>query len=431
LESAAIGGAILIKVMDSAGNPVSGATINLTLIGSSTISNTDTSNNSGALSIVGVPPAQNSYHVVVSKTGYSSDETYATSSSNPDPSKPDLTVLDNQVTEASFMIDKLSSLSFRSVDIVCTPVGGVNFTLSGAKKIGESIPKYLQSLSTDSTGMLFLNNIEWDTYDISSTDVYKHIAGITPFNPISLNPNNDKDVELVIVPKSAHGLLIAVKDIASGLPLSDALVRVVGPGGYDRTAETGRGYIEQTDWSLDSGENMYFASGMMRLTEAFGEYPPFGQMESGIFDTGASSNFYELSWSPQSQPVDTGDGSVRFQIATNAEVTATSTWDFLGPDGSSFSYYSVPGTPISPVHNGDRYLKYRVSLSTETAAATPAISNVSFTYTSDCIPPGQVFFSGLDEAEYNISVSKSGYTSASDSVDISKDWQMKTIELSI
>ena len=68
-------------------------------------------------------------------------------------------------------------------------------------------------------------------------------------------------------------------------------------------------------------------------------------------------------------------------------------------------------------------------LSTATATATPIISGVSLTYTSSCIPPGQVIFPGLSTGSYTINVSKSGYSVYSGDISISNGWQEQQINL--
>src|SRR5258708_819773 len=94
LESASLSGDLSINVLDASGNPVSLANVvvtNATVTPS--ISFTDTTNASGVLQLVGVPTSTQAYHVVVTKSGYSSDQTYQSGlGSNPHPVKPDATV---------------------------------------------------------------------------------------------------------------------------------------------------------------------------------------------------------------------------------------------------------------------------------------------------------------------------------------------------
>lgn len=447
LQSASSGGALIVQVLDSNGNPVSGATVVMQSTATSSITNTDVTNNAGLLNIIGVPQGLNVYHVSATKLGYSSDQTSPITTENPTPAKPDATVLNQQATQVTLTIDKMSSLHVTSVSPTCQPAGGLHFNVTGAKKTGEGIATYDQNLVTGSEGALDITPLIADTYTINPIDTSYDIAGITPLSPLLLNAGNDQNVQIVAVAKQSKALMVTVIDSATKLPLSDAMVSLSGAGGYNRTFVTGRGYTNQVDWSSGAGQDLftnlsaYFAddgnvntsvAGNVSLRKAFYAYSPSGWLESSTFDTGSASNFYTLSWSPASQPVAAGADSLKFQLASNEELTATSTWDYLGPDGTSGSYYTVSDSPIAAVHGGDRYLRYKTYLQTaSTTGATPLLSGVSFTYTSSCTPPGQVLFSGLTAGSYDISVSRAGYTSWSGSVSVSSDWANRVVELGI
>ncbi len=155
-----------------------------------------------------------------------------------------------------------------------------------------------------------------------------------------------------------------------------------------------------------------------------------GWLESSTFNTGSASNFYNIVWQPQDQPVDAGVDSVRFQIATgNAEVPAT--WNFLGPDGTAQSYYTTSDSNINPVHNNDQYLRYKIFLQTASSTFTPNIADVSFTFTSQCTPPGQVIFTGLLPDTYTLTISKSGYqNSVVNNITVPSSWQQQEVILS-
>jgi hypothetical protein len=117
-----------------------------------------------------------------------------------------------------------------------------------------------------------------------------------------------------------------------------------------------------------------------------------------------------------------GADSVGVQIAT-ATTTTPVAWDFLGPDGTSATYYTVPNTPINVIHSGDRYLRYKIYMATQDATTTPSVSDVAFTFTSSCTPPGQVIFSGLSAGNYHIHASKAGYADFDFDVSAGTDWQ--------
>jgi hypothetical protein len=45
------------------------------------------------------------------------------------------------------------------------------------------------------------------------------------------------------------------------------------------------------------------------------------------------------------------------------------------------------------------------------------------------VPPGQVFFTGLDLGDYDLTISKSGYQTFNDTVTISAPWQQREVLL--
>ncbi len=449
LQSASTGGALAVSVLDADGHPVSGATIDMTNTASSSVQDHDVTNNGGVLDIVGVPQGLNSYHVVASKAGYSSEQTYASGLGNPNPTKPDVTILTQQVTPLTLSIDHTASLHISSVTPMCAPVGGIHFSLAGTKVVGTNnsgapIFKYNQNFVTNGVGTFDLPSLEWDTYVLTPTDSFYDVAGITPLSPFVINPGNSQNVQIVVAPRQANSLMVTVVDNATQLPLSGATVHLTGAGGVDKTLITGQGFMNQADWSAGSGQDnltnpsKYFAddggvdtslAGTVKLKNSFGSYASFGRLESSTFDTGSVSNFYTLSWNPTSQPADAGANSLKFQLASNSVITATTTWNYVGPDGTDATYYTTNNSPIAGVHNGNEFMRYLALFSTAVATSTPILSGVSFTYTSSCIPPGQVMFSGLSTGLYNITVSRGGYTSWSGSVNISSGWQSQTINL--
>ena len=60
---------------------------------------------------IGGAATSSQYQIYVTKAGYSSTQTYARTSQNVNPTPGYLTVVDNQTTSATFVIDKLSTLT--------------------------------------------------------------------------------------------------------------------------------------------------------------------------------------------------------------------------------------------------------------------------------------------------------------------------------
>jgi hypothetical protein len=177
------------------------------------------------------------------------------------------------------------------------------------------------------------------------------------------------------------------------------------------------------------------STGNILLLQTSGHYTTnaTGTLESSTFDTGTTSNFYSLNWTPLSQPSST---SVAFQFATKPTSTSTfSTSDYLGPNGTHNTYFTVPGGTINPASNNNEFARYMAYLTTKTATTTPTVNDVSFTYTSGCLPPGQVIFQGLTASSnggYTLSVGYNGYaTTTVSSMSISSGWQSKPVQLQL
>lgn len=447
LETASTNGALFVQVFDASGQPIVDADVHVeNNQGTSSIVIDDSTNNNGLLQIVDAPPGVEAYEVTVSKSGYSTDMTYPSGDEdNPNPVKPHATVALQQLTQISFSIDRTSSLSISSMTDTCTPVPSVGFSLFGSKLIGTDpeILKYDASFSTNAAGDRNVSGLEWDTYDVDLTDGVYDLAGTIPLLPLSLNPDSTQDLKFIVTPKTPRTLLVTVKDASTQLPLTDATVRLEKTG-YDETLTTGQGFIRQTDWSGGSGQEDYVntteyfdsdgdirtndPAGEFHLRQILDEYQTSGWLISSTFDVGSSSaNFHQILWQPQDQPPPTGADSVRFQIATNNDKLA---WNFVGPDGTSASYYTAADQNINALHDGSRYLRYKAYLQTASTTWTPTISDVSFTFTSSCVPPGQALFTGLGAGTYTLTVSKSGYQQSTDTVSMDESWQQREITLS-
>ena len=426
LETTSGNGALFVKVIDANGQPLSNVDVSIRGQGTSTVVINEVTNNNGVLQIVDVPPGGFRYRVSATDAGYSSSTTYAMGLvSNPNPVNPDSTVLAGSVTQLTFAIDRLSSVRLHTVTPTCAPISSVPVSFVGAKKIGTSpdVYKFSGSYTTNGVGEIFLPEVEWDSYNISLGGSYI-MGGTIPLLPLSLSPGVAQDVYLLAKNPNPNALLVTVKDSATGLPVSDASVEV-SLGAFSNTQITNKGFFTQTDWSTGSGQEMFGSlsrfdssdgqieytanSGQVTLKDFFGSYASSGNLSSSWFDVGNSSTtLYALSWQPVSQASSTGMSSVRFQI-DSGDSTTTSTV-FIGPDGTSSSFYTSTSTAITGDHNNNRYFRYKLFLSTEDVSVTPIVSDVSVTFGTECIPHGQAYFSGLSNGAYTVTVSHPSYT---------------------
>jgi len=449
LEAAEGGGGLFVRVFNASGQPVSEANVLIeNTQGESPISFSDVTNQNGDLKLVGLPTGIEAYEITIGKEGYSSDQTYAEDEpQNPNPNKPHATVSEGGATGISFAIDKLSALDISTVTSSCIPIPFVEYNMQGTKTIGSDpvVYKYDNGGETGAQGTYSYSNLEWDTYTFRITDAAYNLAGSLPFLAFGLLPDSSQQATLVARTKNGNALLVTVKDKATGLPISGATV-VLDPDGSPSSSITGRGSMVQTDWSGGSGQTEYTdpkryfysdgnvetvtESGEIRLRETFPmTYASAGWLESSTFDVGIESSFYTLTWIPNDQPELSGATPVRIQLAGNVTNTPEDTWEFFGPDGTGDSYYTSSGVAIASVLNGSRYLRYRVFLSTEDDSVTPNLSELGFTYTSLCVPAGQVYRDSLSLGVLEIDTTHDDYETVAESTVIGADWQEYIVEM--
>ncbi|MFA5030791.1 MAG: carboxypeptidase regulatory-like domain-containing protein [Patescibacteria group bacterium] len=564
LETATDTGSLLITVFDSSGKPVPLADIHVTNTAvSPAVDITNTTDINGNLQLLSLPPSVEGYHVVVSKSGYSTDSTFPVSVGNPEPEKIDSTVAIQEATEISFAIDWLSTLNLSVLSQSCSAIGDIPFQFVGAKLVGKpNLAKYAESFQTAADGTLTINDLEWDDYDVTLNDpavsTY-NIAGFSPPNALNILPDTTVDWLLILAPKTTNAFLATVIDSSTKLPITGAQVHVTATG-YDTTLETGRGFLSQTDWWLGPGQDQYgdltqyesddgnidfistagqvtlassivassfseeftsitqedtgvttadwnMGSGLLQLPQSLGDYvgPATGQsvklnsesrlittatltssdvsnggtityylaadgvsfeqvtpgiehtfvtpgtdlrfkielntsdptitpqvfsvfiesnmkayvssgmLTSSTFDTNSESTYSVINWGPVSQITEVGEDSVRFQIATNND---NATWNYVGPDGTAGTYYTTSGSQISSTHENTRYIRYRLYLTTPDTAHSPVVTSVSIGYTSQCTPPGQVYFDNLSATEYTIEITHPNYWTYTETVNI-------------
>ncbi len=111
IESTTNGGTLIISVVGAAGIPIPGATVSITNASTSPIVNFSTfSDASGLVQLPGAPTSTE-YRISVSKSGYSSAQTYTRDATNQNPTPGYLTVVKGQTTTGTFAIDTLASLT--------------------------------------------------------------------------------------------------------------------------------------------------------------------------------------------------------------------------------------------------------------------------------------------------------------------------------
>src|SRR5581483_3064559 len=173
-----------------------------------------------------------------------------------------------------------------------------------------------------------------------------------------------------------------------------------GPGQANWSTSTPDQYY-QDDGNLDSNSS---PTGL-RLNKVSGHYVASGWAESSTFDTGTNqTNYTILTWQPTSQSAST---TLEFQVAANND---NATWNYVGPDGTSSTYFTTPGQDMGSSLDNKRYLRYKAFLATSDDKKTPVLTSIDLNFVTGCYTPGQVSFSALTAGNnYNLTVTLPGY----------------------
>ncbi|HVX91517.1 MAG TPA: carboxypeptidase-like regulatory domain-containing protein [Candidatus Paceibacterota bacterium] len=111
IETTTGGGTLRIVAVDASGNPVAGATVRI--YNPSTVPAVDVSTFTDSLgtALLGGAATSTNYQITVSKSGYSTAQTYDRDTNNQNPNPGHLTVVENQTTSGTFAIDVLSAFT--------------------------------------------------------------------------------------------------------------------------------------------------------------------------------------------------------------------------------------------------------------------------------------------------------------------------------
>ena len=232
LESESDGGTLSIVVFDANGVALPQATVHVANTTVTPVIDLSTQTDTqGRVYIPGSPPCISCYQITVTKPGYSTDRTYSQTEVT-NPAKPPVTILDGQITELTFIIDRLATLTVYATgarENNYPAFTGVQFILTGSKTIGTDtidtpVPKYTQTHTTLAGGQVTISDLELDTYIIdipnnSSVD----IAGSNPLTPFAVSPGSNSSIRFVTNPQSAHSLLVTISD-SNNTPVQDASI---------------------------------------------------------------------------------------------------------------------------------------------------------------------------------------------------------------
>ena len=101
-----------------------------------------------------------------------------------------------------------------------------------------------------------------------------------------------------------------------------------------------------------------------------------GNYSSAPQNTGGIAYFSTMSWDAD-VPQNT---TIRFQFRSADTDSNLTKKEFLGPDGTTNSYYETSGMQLNSVNNGTQWFQYRASLGTSDVTVTPSLRSVTVNY---------------------------------------------------
>jgi len=128
IESSTGGGTLSLHIVNAAGANVGNAVVQIVNASTSPTVNLATYSDSSGLVLLGGAATSSQYQIAVSKSGYSSAQTYPRTGQNVNPTPGYLTVTQNVTTGATFAIDLLSTLTLSSFTSATTSIFNDTFT---------------------------------------------------------------------------------------------------------------------------------------------------------------------------------------------------------------------------------------------------------------------------------------------------------------
>lgn len=443
LEYAANAGALFVSVINANGQPVSNATVHVSSASPAVnvFSQTDVT---GQVQLLNLPAASNSYHVVVTKSGYSTDQTVAPSGGNPNPTHPDTSVVTSQVTNLTLAIDHVSTLLVKTLDQTsCSGFGSVQVHIQGQRLIGTNpdVPAYDNTFTSDANGQFLVSNLPWDNYSLTVASSSLDVAGITPPDTIQVNAGSAITGTIVLAAHQSTTARIIVRDSGTHAPIANAQVTLSNSDDFSSTLTTDQGILEQTTWDGGAGQSTYgsmdkYAAASSAIDSSIPNVLTIGTTDSSgsapedftttIHQDSASTTAdwstspaqlslpadpilpgqYSSSAQGQSLTLNTNTGKISdVTLIASSQLNGQSVQYAVAADGATFETVT-PGLPhVFSVTGSD--LRWRVTLSTNDLAVTPHVTGLSLSYTQLLRPvvdgnlTSSTFDSG-DSTNYNI-----------------------------
>jgi hypothetical protein len=369
------------------------------------------------------------YKIVVSKTNYSSERTYGTEEITT-PENPHPIVLNGQLTETSFSIDKLSSFS---VDTL-SPWGQDFFSDSflDSSKISESeninisegkvtlaktgdqyqSPGYLISISISPQNLINWDKFSFSDFEPAGTQI---LYQILYFNGTDWNLIPDTDL-----PGNSLGFAVSPVDLSSLNPSTYSQLKIKGNLSTTDPNISPEIYHWQVSWINSQATPIQNVTFNLRGEKIIGkdqnENPVYKYSQNQTSNSSGHIDISNLEWDNYHFSVDPATGL-----------------DLVSTDPSPQPIGLAPNTNLAVKLYLDSQNSLLVTIkNSETLepvfSASVRLSKTGYDQTQYTNEKGQTYFIPLEIGDYSLEVQAAGYSPVSDSVSISGD-MTKTINL--
>lgn len=403
LETTTGGGTLKVSVVNATGVGIPGAAVRIVNASTSpTIDFTTFSDATGTVFLPGAPTSTQ-YQIAVSKSGYSSAQTYARDSFNQNPSPGYLTVVKNQTTTGTFAIDQLASLTLNTYSPIATStfadtfssgsaVAGMTSTVisGGSVQLSNGGSGYAPSGTVTSVVQSPTYLAGWGTAVATTstpagTTIRFHVTDAAgALLPDTVIPGNASgftaSVNLYGVSTSTYPSLALSADLSTSATTSTPLLQ---------------------DWSLS------YTRGPIPLPNV--SYSLTGTKTVG--STGAGAPIYKTTVATTTDSA----GKRAVSLEWDAYTLSLSGYDTVqacnAPPYSLSPGTSVSGSLVLAASTANMMLaSVRDNAGAAIAGATVTLARSGFTKTVTSDSCGSAYFGALASGTYSLTASKTGYT---------------------
>ncbi len=408
-------GTLIVNVVDSVSSPLSGVSVSIVNTLTTPAININTFTNvSGAASFIGAPAASG-HQIIVTKTGYSTDQTYST------PPQAHLTVSNNATTAWTFSIDVLGNKTIQTWTQILPATWADTFTdttkiatsatttvASGIARLTGSPGSYPASGNFQSIAIAPTSLNKWKTFTASTS---------TPAQTAILFRFYDGAGSTLIpdsaIPGNSAGLTTSTVSLLNVSTTTYPSIRVASTFTSSDPSVTPSidSYSVAYDYGPDPLPNIAFS---MNGTKRISNGPPVVLKYSANLVSGASASLLIPNLEYDTYTIAVNGVSTGYDVASVCQ--PQSEYGAVGSPTTQFVF--APGTETQTslflaAHTANSLLVDVRSATTSALLPNMTVNlwrSTLYNATSTTDSCGQAFFSGLNSSNtYSISVSAAGY----------------------